>query len=125
MERTKIPNTYQIGEVCQILAKDNPELRGKGGYWAIVTQVNDFSCTVKTWDGELTVGLKHLKSYEYLPDECQQMQFLSDRLARIYSDSLEETVKNLLQSLGKLNRAYLTAVEEKLLSVLEFEYAER
>ncbi|MCC5633969.1 hypothetical protein LC613_41920 [Nostoc sphaeroides CHAB 2801] len=30
MERTKIPNTYQIGEVCQILTKDNPELRGKG-----------------------------------------------------------------------------------------------
>lgn len=31
MERTKVPNTYQIGEVCQILAKDNPELRGKVG----------------------------------------------------------------------------------------------
>ncbi|MBW4616787.1 MAG: hypothetical protein KME21_26775 [Desmonostoc vinosum HA7617-LM4] len=33
-----------------------------------------------------------------------------------------ETVKNLLQSLGKLNRAYLTAVEEKLLGVIEKEY---
>ncbi|WP_180277632.1 hypothetical protein [Nostoc sp. 'Peltigera malacea cyanobiont' DB3992] len=31
IERTKVvPNTYQIGEVCQILAKDNPELRGNG-----------------------------------------------------------------------------------------------
>jgi hypothetical protein len=30
MERTQLPNTYQVGEVCQILAKDNPELRGKG-----------------------------------------------------------------------------------------------
>ncbi|MBN3894353.1 MAG: hypothetical protein HWQ41_03485 [Nostoc sp. NOS(2021)] len=37
-------------------------------------------------------------------------------------DSLEETVKTLLQSLGKVNRPYLTAVEEKLLSVLESEY---
>ncbi|MEH2198248.1 hypothetical protein [Nostoc sp.] len=27
MERTQVPNTYQLGEVCQILAKDNPELR--------------------------------------------------------------------------------------------------
>jgi hypothetical protein len=44
MERTQVPNTYQLGEVCQILAKDNPELRGKSGCWAIVTQVNDFSC---------------------------------------------------------------------------------
>ncbi|BBD63048.1 hypothetical protein NIES2109_58980 (plasmid) [Nostoc sp. HK-01] len=123
MESTKIPNTYQIGEVCQILAKDNPELRGKGGCWAIVSQVNDFSCTVRTWDKELTVGVQHLKSFNYLPQECQQMQEVCDRLARIYSDSLEETVKNLLQSLGKLNRPYLTAVEEKLLSLIEREYS--
>ncbi|MEH2172293.1 hypothetical protein [Nostoc sp.] len=61
MERTKVPNTYQIGEVCQILAKDNPELRGKGGCWGIVSQVNEFSCTVRIWDGEHTVGLQHLK----------------------------------------------------------------
>ncbi|MDM9580107.1 hypothetical protein [Nostoc sp. GT001] len=47
MERTQVPNTYQIGEVCQILTKDNPELRGKGGCWGIVARVNDFSCTVK------------------------------------------------------------------------------
>lgn len=45
MERTKVPNTYQIGEVCQILAKDNPDLRGKGGCWAIVSAVNEFSST--------------------------------------------------------------------------------
>lgn len=121
MERTQAPNTYQIGEVCQILTKDNPDLRGKGGCWGIVSTVNEFSCTVRTWDGELTVGLKHLKSYEYLSAECEQMQSLCDRLHRIYSDSLEETVKNLLQSLGKLNRPYLTSVEEKLLNVLELE----
>jgi hypothetical protein len=36
IERTRIPNTYQIGEICQILAKDNPELRGKGGCWCEV-----------------------------------------------------------------------------------------
>ncbi len=88
MERTRIPNTYQIGEVCQILVKDNPDLRGKGGCWCIVSQVNEFSCTVRTWDGEYTVGLQHLKSFNYLPVECQQMQLLCDRIARIYSDSL-------------------------------------
>ncbi|WP_313950042.1 hypothetical protein [Nostoc sp. FACHB-190] len=36
MERTKVPNSYQIGEVCQILTKDNPELRGKSRCWCIV-----------------------------------------------------------------------------------------
>jgi hypothetical protein len=125
MERTQVPNTYQIGEVCQILAKDNPELRGKGGCWAIVSAVNDFSCTVKIWDGEYAVGLQHLKSCDYLPAECEQMQVICDRIGRVYSNSLEETVKSLLQSLGKVNRPYLTAVEEKLLSVLESEYGER
>ncbi|MEH2324943.1 MAG: hypothetical protein V7K32_15535 [Nostoc sp.] len=73
MERTKAPNPYRVGEVCQILAKDNPELRGKGGCWAIVSAVNEFSCTVRMWDGEYTVGLQHLKSFNYLPAECQQM----------------------------------------------------
>ncbi|MEH1791872.1 MULTISPECIES: hypothetical protein [unclassified Nostoc] len=37
-----------MGEVCQILAKENPELRGKGGCWAIVSTVNEFSCTVRS-----------------------------------------------------------------------------
>ncbi len=122
MEKTKVPDTYQIGEVCQILVKDNPELRGKGGCWGIVARVNDFSCTVKSWDGEYTVALQHLKSYNYLPAECKQMRQICDRISRVYSDLLEEAVKNLLQSLGKLNRPWLTAVEEKLLSVLESEY---
>ena len=125
MERTQVPNTYQLGEVCQILAKDNPELRGKGGCWGIVNHVNNFSCTVRMWDGEYIVGLQHLKSYNYLPAECGQMQVICDRINQVYSDSLEETVKSLLQALGKLNRPYLTVVEEKLLSVLESEYGAR
>ncbi|MEA5605237.1 hypothetical protein [Nostoc sp. UHCC 0252] len=122
MERTKVPNTYQIGEVCQILVKDNPELRGKGGCWGIVNHVGEFSCTVKTWDGEYTVGLQHLKSFSYLPAECEQMQVICDRINRVYSSGLEESVQKFLEMLGKLNRAYLTVLEEKLLGVLEFEY---
>ncbi|NDJ25543.1 hypothetical protein GS682_28685 [Nostoc sp. B(2019)] len=82
MERTKVPNNYQVGEVCQIIARDNPDLRGKGGCWAIVSQVNEFSCTVKIWNGELTVGLKHLKSYDYLTQDCENMQGICDRINR-------------------------------------------
>jgi hypothetical protein len=74
------------------------------------------------WNGEYAVGLQHLKSYDYLPAECEQMREICDRISRVYSDSLEETVKSLLQSLGKLNGLYLTPVEEKLLSVIEKEY---
>ncbi|MBW4456544.1 MAG: hypothetical protein KME55_29785 [Nostoc indistinguendum CM1-VF10] len=121
MERTQVPNTYQLGEVCQILAKDNPELRGKGGCWGIVSQVNEFSCTVKTWNGEYTVGLQHLKSYNYLPAECEQMREICDRINQVYSSGLEESVQKFLEMLGKQNRPYLTALEEKLLSFLEME----
>ncbi|MHC5598959.1 MAG: hypothetical protein ACYTXC_23965 [Nostoc sp.] len=115
-ERTKVvPNTYQIGEVCQIVVKDNPELRGKGGCWAIVSVVNNFSCSVRMWDGEYAVGLQHLKSYNYLPAECEQMQVICDRISRVYSSGLEESVQKFLESLGKLNRAYLMVLEEKVL----------
>ncbi|MBE8992680.1 hypothetical protein [Nostoc sp. LEGE 12450] len=121
MERTKVPNTYQLGEVCQILVKDNPELRGKAGCWGIVRAVNDFSCTVRMWNGEYAVGLQHLKSYDYLPAECEQMQVICDRISRVYSSGLEESVQKFLEMLGKLNRAYLTGLEEKVLGVLETE----
>ena len=121
MERTKVPNTYQIGEVCQILVKDNSELRGKGGCWGIVSQANEFSCTVRMWDGEYAIGLQHLKSYNYLPAECEQMQVICDRISRVYSSALEESVQKFLESLGRLKRAYLTALEDKVLRVLEAE----
>ncbi|MCF2151917.1 hypothetical protein IQ276_037040 [Desmonostoc muscorum LEGE 12446] len=84
--------------------------------------MNDFSCAVKTWDGVYTVGLQHLKSYNYLPAECEQMQVICDRLGRVYSSGLEESVQKFLEMLGKLNRPYLTTVEEKLLSLIEREY---
>ncbi|MEH1823705.1 MAG: hypothetical protein V7L31_32325 [Nostoc sp.] len=121
MERTQVPNTYQIGEVCQIVVKDNPELRGKGGCWGIVNHVSEFSCTVKTWDGEYTVGLQHLKYFNYLPAECEQVQEISDRISRVYSSELEESVQRFLESLGKLKRSYLTHLEAKVLSLLELE----
>jgi hypothetical protein len=121
IERTQVPNTYQLGEVCQILAKDNPELRGEGGCWGIVNHVGEFSCTIKTWDGEYTVGLQYLKPYNYLPAECEQMQSLSDRIKKVYSTSFSEPIQKFLESLGKLNRPYLNVLEEKVLSVLESE----
>ncbi|MCC5661414.1 hypothetical protein LC608_31575 [Nostoc sp. XA010] len=83
--------------------------------------MGEFSCTVKTWDGEYAVGLQHLKSYDYLPAECEQIKEISDRINRVYSSSLEESVQRFLESLLKLNRTYLTALEEKLLKVLESE----
>ena len=47
------------------------------------------------------------------------MKVLCHRLHRLYSDDLEEAARWNLTFLGKLSRPYLTALEEKLLQVLE------
>ncbi|MFN6559478.1 MAG: hypothetical protein RMY28_006675 [Nostoc sp. ChiSLP01] len=49
------------------------------------------------------------------------MQAISDRISRVYSSELEESVQRFLESLGKLKRAYLTDLEEKVLKLLESE----
>ncbi len=36
-ERTPVPNPYRVGEVCQLIAQDNPDLRGIVGFWCIVS----------------------------------------------------------------------------------------
>ena len=120
MERTKAPNPYRVGEVCQIIAKDNPDLRGKGGCWGIVNHVGEFSCTVTMWDGEYTVRIDHLKPLNYLESECQQMQILCDRISRLRdSVKLEAPAEAVFKCLGELKRPYLTAFEEELLSFIE------
>ncbi|RCJ41336.1 hypothetical protein A6770_36075 [Nostoc minutum NIES-26] len=125
MERTKAPNPYQIGEVCHIIAKDNPDLKGKGGCWCIVTHVGEFSCTVEAWDGEYTVRIDHLKALNYLETECQQMRQICDRIRRLReNENLEEAARAVLKYLGELKRSHLTAVEEKLLSLIEAEYGQ-
>ena len=123
MERTKSPNPYRVGEVCQIIAKDNPDLRGKGGCWGIVNHVGEVSCTVAMWDGEYTARIDHLKPLNYLESECQQMQVICDRISRLWdSGKLEAPAEAVLKCLGELKRPYLTEFEEKLLGFIEQEY---
>jgi hypothetical protein len=122
-ERTKVPNPYRLGEVCQIVVKDNPDLRGKGGCWCIVTQVGDYSCMVSAWDGLYTVKLEHLKPLDYLDMDCEQINSVSERLTRLRkSGKLEQAATSLIQHIGQLKRPYLTPLEEKILSLLEQEY---
>ena len=122
-ERTKVPNPYRLGEVCQIVVKDNPDLRGRGGCWCIVTQLGDYSCTVTAWDGLYTLQLEHLKPLEYSGMDCEQMNSVCDRLTKLRnSGKLEEAAMSVLQHIGQVKRPYLTPLEEKLLSVLETVY---
>ena len=122
-ERTPVPNPYHVGEVCRIIALDNPELKGKGSCWCIVSQVHDWGCTVNTWDVEAQVRLEHLKSLDYSQEERQQMESLGVRMTQLHETGrLDEAALWVLRGLGKLTRPDLMPLEEKLLRVLESEY---
>ena len=118
-----IPMNYRQGEICRLIAKDNPELRGKGGCWCIVTEVYEFSCKVNTWDGEYIVRPEYLKSFNYSAIECQQMEDIGVRMSRLHEKSGRDTAALwILNGLAKLARPYLEPIEEKLLALLETEY---
>lgn len=122
-ERTLIPITYNVGEVCTIIIKDNPELRGKSGYWCIINHVAQFSCEVRMWDGEYIVKPENLKCLDFSDNECLVMSDICSRLRRLYSiKDLDEVALSLLNTLGKRAKPYLTPVQEKILTVIEQEY---
>jgi hypothetical protein len=114
-----VPNPYHVGDICRIIASSDPELKGKGGQWCIVSEIHEFSCTVKIYQGEITIRLENLRLIDYSTADCEALARLCDRLHQIYSDDLEEVARCNLDFLGKLDRPYLTALEEKLLAVLE------
>jgi hypothetical protein len=117
-ERTKVPIRYRVGDVCTILVKENPDLRGLGGCWCIVTEVRDFSCLVRAWSGEYIVKEENLKDLGYSPEQREEMRIISDRLFQLQSLKEEETAAAILEALGKLKRPYLKPLEERLLAVL-------
>ncbi|WP_334789234.1 hypothetical protein [Nostoc sp.] len=43
-------------------------MRGKAGYWGVVSHAGEYSCTVQTWDGDYTVKIEHLKLLELLDE---------------------------------------------------------
>ena len=116
-----MPNPYHVGEICRIIASDDPELKGKGGQWCIVSEIHEFSCTVKIYQGEITIALENLRLIDYSTADCEALAKLCERLSSLYSDDLEEVARCNLDFLGKLDRPYLTPLEEKLLVLLETE----
>jgi hypothetical protein len=122
-ESISLSNPFRVGEICQIIAKDNPDLKGKGGTWCIVSGVDGEYCTVDTWDARYVLRVDYLKSLRYNKKECLQVEELGVRMTQLHETGrLEETARVVLQAIANLKRAYLTSVEEKLLSCLEEEY---
>ena len=102
-----------------IMVKDNPDLRGKGGCWCVITEVHDFSCTVRLWDGNYQVKPENLKELPYSNEQQEEVRKLCDRLSKITLDEVEKPMKDFLRGLGKIDRPWLTDFEEKVLRMLE------
>ena len=119
-KRANLPCPFQVGEVCQVLVKGNPELRGLAGAWCIVEEVREFIILIQTWKGEFVVKEENLKSFEFNPEEQQAFQEISDRLTALYSKcSSEGGALHSLEWFARVNRPSLTNFEEKMLQFLE------
>lgn len=122
-EKSQFP--YQVGDVCLVTAtKEEPQLRGKGGCWAIVTQVHPHSCDLQFGNGTAElIKPEYLKPMKYTLLQQQQMQELCNRLTRLRAvRGLEPAAMSLLSYLGSKKEPGLTALEAKLLDCLEAEY---
>ena len=88
-----------------------------------MSEVYEFSCLVATWESEYILRSEHLKSLEYSPDECKQMEDLGIRMTQLHQTAkLDEAALWILNGLAKLKTPYLTILESKLLALLEVEY---
>ncbi|PSB01540.1 hypothetical protein [Merismopedia glauca] len=114
----------RVNDVCQLLVKDNPELTGKNKCWGVVFEVLETVCWVACWDGQYQVPKENLQPFEYSPAEQKSMAKLEQRLRSFQNGAVvvEAASYSILQQLGKLERPFLTVLEEGLLGFLEEEY---
>ncbi|MEA5537363.1 hypothetical protein [Crocosphaera sp. XPORK-15E] len=125
-ELTRQPreNPFELGEVVGILAKDNPQLRSQNGCWAILTGISKATCDLQTWNSELEeIEIEYLQELDYSESDCEVIQKLHERIQRLQESSeLEGMAKGVLKLLGKIDRPYLTPLEEQMLKILEKAY---
>lgn len=120
MTREDADNPFELGEVVGIVAQDNPQLKGKNGCWGIVTALTITTCDLQTWDNELeAIEIEFLRELEYTEEDCQAIQKLHGRIERLQGAELEKTAKGVLRLLGKIDRPYLTPLEEEMLKLVE------
>ncbi len=122
-EKQLTPFPYQVGEVVRISAKNEPQLRGFAGCWAVITAVYEFSGDIQMWNGTATnIHPQHLSSLDYNPSQCESRKRLCERITKIIEQSPEATAMQFLSILGRQRAPELTQLEEKMLSLLETEY---
>lgn len=122
-ERTQVPNPYREGDICILIPKNNPELRGKSGCWGAITHVGDYSCTIETWESKYVVKIEHLLLLELSDDKRVFMRQLLGRMRCLHQlPECDGAVNSLLTYFGKQSQPYLTSVQEDILTVIERKY---
>ncbi|MCC0175892.1 hypothetical protein I4641_02705 [Waterburya agarophytonicola K14] len=113
-------NPFTEGEICRIMVKNNSKLKGKGGSWCIVEKVNDGNCIVNTWNDQLEVPLGNLESTEFDTEQYQNIEDIGVRMTELHqTGKLDKAALWVLNGLAKLDKPYLTTLEENLLQLLE------
>ncbi|NBD15482.1 MAG: hypothetical protein GVY04_04855 [Cyanobacteria bacterium] len=118
------PSPHKIGEVCKIKAKNNPDLRAVNGYAGIIREVYNYSCSVETHMGELTINNQNLESLNDDQAENEQAEQLLKRLWRLREvEQLDHAAVALLNSLEKQHSPQLNPLQEALLQTVESYYS--
>lgn len=124
-EKIDLSDRISIGDVYQILPKDNEDLAGLTGCWGIVDGISKFSCQVKTCHGIHQAFIENLKDFNCTNADKQSYQQLLDRLSSLNFEELEETQKVVMKAIAKINRtvdsngSLLTDFEEMVLQLIE------
>lgn len=121
-----LPNPRRVGEVCQIIAKGDTELKKVSGCWCIIVGVNTYSCAIRTWKMDFdAVKPENLEPIDGASEE--KAAFISSRIRQLADKMYEDfdpTHAAALEAFGRLpNPATLTLKQERLLAFLETEYA--
>ena len=116
-------NPFTEGEICRIIVRNNNKLKGKGGSWCVVEEVNDSNCIVNTWNDQLEVPVSNLESTEFDTEQYQNLEDIGVRMTELHqTGKLDKAALWVLNGLAKLDRPYLTTLEENLLQLLESFY---
>lgn len=119
-ERKRTPISYQVGDVCEIQVKENPDLSGMGGYVAVVKEIGEFGCTVETIDGEIHVRPEYLKEIPLLEEVKWETQSLVLRLRALRLELPDDAlVRYLLKYFAR--KVSLSPLEGKVFRLLEKE----
>ncbi|MDJ0598129.1 MAG: hypothetical protein QNJ37_04730 [Crocosphaera sp.] len=124
-EKVKIGDLFKVGQVYQIIPKDNEDLVGLSGVWCVITVVNKFSVQVKTCFGKHQAFINNLKDFYCSNADSKAYQQLLERLSEIEYEKLEATQKIFIKAIAKVNRAadsegsLLTEFEEMVLQLIK------